>query len=102
MAAIYKVGKKWRADWYDNEGKRERKRFKTKADAEEYLDGIKQKVRDGTYVAPKQVWLFGALADSWMTNRIEQSRTPGAGYRPSSLAQWQSHIAHMKVCFENV
>jgi hypothetical protein len=45
------------------------------------------------------LWRF---ADSWMTNRIEQSRTPGAGYRPSSLAQWQSHIAHMKVCFENV
>ena len=99
--AIYKVGKKWRADWYDNDGKRTRKRFKTKGEAEEYLEGIKQKIRNNTYVAPEKVWLFGALADSWMVNRIEQSRTPGAGYRPSSLSQWQSHIAHMKVCFDD-
>jgi integrase len=102
MAAVYKVGKKWRADWTDNEGKRRRERFTTKGAAEEHLDRIKEKIRNGTYVAPERVWLFGALADSWITNRIEQSRTPGAGYRPSTLAQWQSHVAHMKVCFENV
>src|SRR5689334_24493961 len=100
--AIYKVGKKWRADWYDNDGARTRKRFKTKGEAEEYLDSIKAKVRNNTYIAPQKVWLFGALADSWMTNRIAESRTPGAGYRPSSLAQWQSHIAHMKACLEDV
>ena len=101
MAAVDKVGKKWRADWIDNEGVRHRQRFETKGAAQEHLDGIKTKLRAGTYVAPQRVWLFGALADSWIANRIEQSRTPGAGYRPSSLSQWQSH-SHMKVCFENV
>ncbi len=101
MAAVYRVGKKWRADWIDNEGVRHRQRFETKGAADEHLDSIKAKLRNGTYVAPQKVWLFGALADSWIANRIEQSRTPGAGYRPSSLAQWQSHVAHMKVCFEN-
>jgi len=100
--AIYKVGKKWRADWYDNDGLRHRQRFDTKGAAEEHLDRIKERLRNNTYVAPQKTWLFGALADSWIQNRIEQSRTPGAGYRPSSLAQWQSHIAHMKVCFENI
>ena len=98
MAAVYKVGKKWRADWIDNEGVRHRQRFDTKGAAEEHLDTVKSKIKNGTYVAPQKIWLFGALADSWMTNRIEQSRTPGAGYRPSSLAQWQTHIAHMKFC----
>ena len=73
----------------------------TKGEAEEYLETVKGKLRAGTYVAPQKVWLFGALADSWLTNRIVQSRTPGAGYRPSSLSQWQSHVAHMKACFEN-
>jgi integrase len=102
MAAVYKVGKKWRADWIDNEGVRHRQRFETKGAAEEFLDSVKAKIKNGTYVAPRKVWLFGTLADSWIINRIEQSRTPGAGYRPSSLAQWQSHIAHMKACFENV
>jgi integrase len=100
MAAVYKVGKKWRADTRDLGGPRIR--FKTKAEADDYVERAKAKFAAGTYVAPKQIWLFGALADSWIANRIEQSRTPGAGYRPSSLAQWQSHVAHMKACFENV
>jgi integrase len=102
MAAVYKVGKKWRLDWYDDDGKRHRERFKTKGEADDSRTQIEAKLANGTYVAPQRIWLFGALADSWMANRIEQSRTPGAGYRPSSLAQWQAHIAHMKVCFENV
>ncbi len=103
MAAVYKVGKKWRADWTHNEGARHRKRFDTKGAAEGISTPSKTKIKSGTYVAPKKIRPFGALADSWMTNRIEQSRTPGAGYRPSSLAQWQAHIAHMKFCFvENV
>jgi integrase len=102
MAAVYKVGKKWRADFTDLEGIRHRKRFKTKGDADDYLDGIKGQLKEGTYVAPEKIPNFGELADSWIAGRIEQSRTPGAGYRPSSLAQWQSHIAHMKSSFEAV
>jgi integrase len=43
--------------------------------------------------------MFGALADEWIAGRIEQSRIPGSGYRPSTLAQWQSHIEHMKASF---
>src|SRR5262245_3235245 len=100
--ATYRVGKKWRADWYDNEGIRHRKRFATKGEADEYIDTVKAKIKNNTYVAPQKVWLFGAMADAWLANRIELSRTPGAGYRPSSLAQSQSHVAHMKFSFENV
>jgi integrase len=100
MAAVYKVGKKWRADWTDKEGTRHRMRYDTKGEADAALTEVKSQLRDGTYVAPKNIPSFGALADSWIAGRIEQSRTPGAGYRPSTLAQWQSHIAHMKICFE--
>src|SRR6266496_2928947 len=99
MAAVYKVGKKWRADWTDNEDVRHRMRFATKGEADDYLIPIKEKLRNGTYVAPQRIWLFGALADSWIANRIEQSRKPGTGYRPSTLAQWQGHIAHLKFSF---
>jgi integrase len=99
MAAVYKVGKKWRADWTDNGGIRHRQRFQTKGEADEYLDGIRSQLKEGTYVAPKNIPTFGALADSWIAGRIAQSKTPGAGYRPSSLAQWQTHIEHMKACF---
>ena len=100
--AVYKVGKKWRADWYDDQGVRQRLRFNTKGEAVEHETQVKAKLAKGTYVSPQRVWLFGALADSWIQNRIDQSKTPGAGYRPSSLAQWQSHVVHMKVSFENV
>jgi integrase len=99
MAAVYKVGKKWRADWTDNEGIRHRERYKTKGEADARLTEIKSQLKEGTYVAPKDIPAFSTLADSWIAGRIEQSRTPGAGYRPSSLAQWQTHIAHMKACF---
>lgn len=102
MAAVYKVGKKWRADWTDKEGIRHRKRFNTKGEADAALTEIKSQIKDGTYVAPAKIPTFGALADSWIAGRIEQSRTPGAGYRPSSLAQWQCHIAHIKACFDQV
>jgi Phage integrase family len=98
MAAVYKVGKKWRADWTDNEGIRHRQRFKTKGEADEYLTSIKGQLKEGTYVAPKDVPTLGALADSWIAGRIAQSKTPGSGYRPLTLAQWQTHIVHMKAC----
>jgi hypothetical protein len=72
------------------------------AEAEDYETKIKSEFAAGTYVAPKNIPTFGALADSWIAGKIEQSRTPGRGYRQSSLAQWQSHIAHMKACFREV
>ena len=100
MAAVYKVGKKWRADTRDLNG--QRLRFKTKGEADDYVTKIKSEVSAGIYVAPKNIPTFGALADSWIAGRIDQSRTPGAGYRPSSLAQWQCHIAHMKTSFEQI
>ena len=102
MASVYRVGKKWRADWTDKEGARRRLRFKTKAEADEALTEIKSQLAAGTYVPQKRILTFGALADSWIAGRIELSRIPGEGYRPSTLAQWQSHIAHMKTCFEKV
>jgi integrase len=99
MAAVYKVGKKWRADFTDKEGVRHRQRFGTKGEAEDYLTEKKVQIKEDTYVAPKNIPTFGALADQWIAGRIEQSRTPGAGYRPSTLAGWQSHIEHMKHSF---
>ena len=97
MAGTYKVGKKWRADWFDNDGVRHRKRFNTKGEAEAYLTEIKPQLNDDTWIAPEKVPTFSRVADDWIAGRIEQSKTPGAGYRLSTLAQWQSHVAHLKV-----
>ena len=102
MATVYKVGKKWRADWTDKEGVRHRPKYKTKTEADDVLTEVKAQLKEGTYVAPKKIPTFGALADSWITGRIQLSRNPGEGYRPSTLAQWQCHIAHMNSSFEKV
>jgi integrase len=99
MAAVYKVGKKWRADFTDKDGVRHRQRFKTKGEADAYLTEKKSEIKNDTYVAPEKIPIFAVLADEWIVGRIEQSRTPGEGYRPSTLAQWQAHIEHMKACF---
>ena len=40
MATVYKVGKKWRADWIDTKGVRHRRRFKAKGDADDFLTKI--------------------------------------------------------------
>jgi len=101
MAAVYKVGKKWRADWIDHKGIRHRRRFKTKGDADDFLTKIGPELKEGTWVAPKDIPTFGILADDWLRGRIELSRQPGAGYRPSTLLQWQSHVAHLKFSFEH-
>jgi integrase len=101
MAAVYKVGKKWRADWIDTKGVRHRRRFKTKGDTDDFLTKIGPELKDGTWVAPKDIPTFGTIADAWLRGRIEISRMPGSGYRPSTLQQWQSHVAHLKFSFEN-
>ena len=101
MAAVYKVGKKWRADWIDPKGVRHRRRFKTKGDADDFLTKIGPELKEGTRVAPKDIPMFGAVADDWLRGRVEISQTPGSGYRPSTLLQWQSHVGHLKFSFEN-
>lgn len=102
MASVYRVGKKWRADWTDNSGNRHRQRFATKGEADDYLTTIRAQIKAGTYIAPKDIPLFGAVADEWIAGMIAKSRSPGAGHRPSTLAHWQSHIAHIKASFDNV
>ena len=102
MAAVYKVGKKWRADWIDNEGVRHRTRFDTKGEADAALTKVKTQLNAGTYVAPKNIPNFGPLADEWIAGRIEESRKPGEAYRPSTLSQGQTHIEHIKSSFDLV
>jgi integrase len=71
------------------------------SDADDFLTKIGPELKDGTWVAPKDIPTFGTIADDWLRGRIEISQTPGSGYRPSTLLQWQSHVAHLKFSFEN-
>ncbi|MBI4524798.1 MAG: site-specific integrase [Deltaproteobacteria bacterium] len=88
---IKKHGKKWRLD-YIADGIRHRVKFKTKEEADAEMTRVKSALQDNTYVDPSRVPTFEQLARDWFADRLATSRTPGHGYRPSSLAHWQSHI----------
>lgn len=95
MAKIKKMGSRYRVDYIDPTGIRHRMKYKTWTEADAELTRVKGEMQSNTYVNPKRVPTFEALAAAWLTGRIEQSRTPGRGYRPSTLAAWQAHIDHM-------
>jgi integrase len=95
MAGSYKVGKKWRADWFDRDGVRHRKRFSSKREAENYLDEVKRDLNEDVWVDPNRVPLFSQVMDDWFQDRVAQGTKPGTGYRPASLSHWQGHIQHI-------
>ncbi|WP_051479010.1 site-specific integrase [Arthrobacter sp. H5] len=70
----------WELDWTDPNGRRRRKRFKTKREAEDFDAKRRQSVRGGTYVDPKlsQKLTVAALYAEWF-NRISTSGARGKG-----------------------
>lgn len=95
MAKIKKMGNRYRVDYIDPTGIRHRMKYKTWTEADAELTRVKGEMQSNTYVNPKRVPTFEALCQAWLTGRIEQSRTAGRGYRPSTLAAWQAHADHM-------
>lgn len=93
---------RYRIEYADPSGGRHRMKFKTRAEAEAELTRKKGAILDNTYIDPKRVPTLEALSASWLAGRIELSRIPGRGYRPSTLAGWQSHIDHVKPVLGNL
>jgi integrase len=85
---------RYRIEFTEPTGARRRIKFKTRAEAEAELTRKKGAILDNTYIDPKRVPTLEALSSSWLAGRIELSRTPGRGYRPSTLAAWQAQIEH--------
>ena len=91
-ARIYKLGKKYRLDYFNEDGVRRRIRFPTWTEANNERVRIEGELKAGTHVDPNKIPTFKELADSWMTSRLEASKEKGKGYRPSTLAAWQTQI----------
>lgn len=71
----------WEVDWTQADGKRRRKRFRTKREAEAFEATTLQSIRGGTYVDPKlaEKMTVGKLTVEW----LERVKTIGAtGRRP--------------------
>ncbi|MGN7201160.1 tyrosine-type recombinase/integrase [Arthrobacter sp. SAFR-044] len=71
--------RRWEAGFQDHQGRWKTKRFATKDEANEFLNGQLRAVRTGTYVDPKYAagMSVGALFESW----IERVRSVGASGR---------------------
>src|ERR1700691_5462016 len=68
---------------------RHRESFDTKKDADAALTKARGDRNEGSYIAPKSVPTYKAVADEWLAGK--------AGRKPSTLDSWRVHIeAHLK------
>lgn len=91
--------KRWRVDWRDASGKRHRKQFHTRREAEIFEQETKRKIRLNEWVDPKQA--RSVLVRDIYKDWIERVKTVGVrGRRPASTRTvhdyeylWRKHIA---------
>jgi len=91
-ARVVKIGKKWRLDYFNEDGIRRRIRFPTWTEANNERIRIEGELKVGIHVDPKKIPTFEEFAKGWFQSRVEKSREAGKGYRPSTLAAWQAQI----------
>lgn len=86
MACVKKRGNGYRVDWRDRKGNRYRKTFELKKEAEDFLAEIKVDMKNGTYVAPKQVPTLREVAEQWFANKV------GMKLRPATLSCYRVNL----------
>jgi len=78
-ARIYKLGKKYRLDYFNEDGVRRRIRFPTWTEANNERIRIEGELKAGTHVDRKKIPTFKELAETWMASRLEASKEKGNG-----------------------
>jgi integrase len=87
MANLRKIaGGKYRIDWRDSQGRRYRKFFKTRKEADEHLTGVKNTLKTGTFISPREIPTFAEVAREWLEGKKANA------YRPATLEQWRIHL----------
>lgn len=81
----------WQLDYYEPDGKRKRKTFELKRDAESFYRKIKGEIESGLYVSSEKT--FTDAADLWLEQKRQQD------YSQGSLTHWGSHIKKSKAAF---
>ncbi len=75
---------RWRVDFRDQTGARHRATFDTRKEAENALSDFRRQINQGNFITAKEVPLLREVAEEWFVAKRE--------HRPSTQAQWQSHI----------
>jgi integrase len=87
MANLRKIAEgKYRIDWRDSEGRRYRKFFKTRGEADKHLTKVKTEIQTGTFIPPREIPTFAKVAREWLEGKKANA------YRPASLEQWRVHL----------
>jgi len=83
---------RWRARYYDAEGKQHARHFSRRADAQMWIDEQTAKLVTGTHIAPRQARVtVGEWCDTW----LEGYR----GNRASTVRQAEVHLARIRAAF---
>jgi hypothetical protein len=69
-----------------SEGRRYRKFFKTRQAADRHLTDVKTKIESGTFISPRKIPTFAAVAREWLDGKKANA------YRPATLEQWRVHL----------
>jgi integrase len=83
------VGMRWRARYVDDQGQEHNKMFRTKAEANSWLNEQTSAIQAGTHVAPRDARLTVA---EWCDTWIEGYKVN----RESTVRQARTHIKHIK------
>jgi len=93
MACIAKRRGRYVIDFYDNQGRRQRKTLKagtTKKAAKDELRDIEERLENGTFIPQKKMPLFSEVADMWL-------KTKKPNIRQSTYEQYKGHLEnHLK------
>ncbi len=76
----------WQADYLDNQGKRRRKMFARKKEAEAFLLGARGEVRDGVHVPDSETVTVAEAGRLWLTSGA------AAGLERTTLDQRRQHL----------
>ncbi|MFA5606608.1 MAG: tyrosine-type recombinase/integrase [Leucobacter sp.] len=80
--ARFGKGKRWRAGWYEPDGRERGRLFEAKADAEQYLTELEDNLRSGRYAPPELTEQpFRKLAATWLASKRRPKDVSIAAYR---------------------
>lgn len=83
---------RYRARYYDGDGKQHERRFQRKSDAQAWIEGQTTKLVTGTHIAPRQA---RTTVDEWCDVWLEGYR----GNRASTVRQAEVHLARIRATF---
>lgn len=92
-------GQAWQYDYYDQEGKRQHKQFRTKSDAEKYRKDTELRISQGTYVSDRDSITISEAAEEWISS-AEQDKletTTIIAYKNIVKYSINPFIGHLKL-----